>query len=239
VEVIGLHLSARSDLVRRLRAAEWADVGRGPHVIGLAGGVAAGKSQFAREVADHLPGVRVEIISTDGFLLPNATLAARGLAARKGFPESYDHELATDVLQAIATGAGDVPVPRYSHRTYDIEGPPQVVSDPDVLIVEGITALQRPIAGFCSLRVYLDADEADLRRWYVERFVRLAEEGDGFYAQWAGVPAEEVRSLATMVWQHVNLPNLTDHILPTRWDADVVVRKAADHSIAAVAVGVR
>jgi len=206
----------------------------GSLIVGLAGGVAAGKSWFARDLAELIDGAQV--ISTDGFLLPNAALAARGLGARKGFPESYDTELAADVLRRITSGEPDVHVPGYSHLTYDIDGPPQVVNQPAVLIVEGINALQPPITGFCSLRVYLDADEPDLRRWYISRFLQLVEQAEGFYAQWAGMPEDEVRGLATMTWEYINLPNLTGHILPTRSTADVVVRKAADHSVAAVAV---
>jgi type I pantothenate kinase len=206
----------------------------GPFVIGVAGGVAAGKSTFAGELGEQVGGAQV--IGTDGFLFPNTTLNARGLLSRKGFPESYDTELAADVLRRITEGQTDVAIPRYSHTTYDIDGPPQVVRQPNVLVVEGVNALQPPFAGYSSLRIYLDADEPDLRRWYADRFVALVQQGEGFYARWTGVPEDEVRSLATMTWEYVNLPNLTEHILPTRWTADVVVRKAADHTIAAIAV---
>jgi type I pantothenate kinase len=209
--------------------------GTGPLVIGIGGSVAAGKSTCAEELRARLPGT-VEVISTDGFLHPNAVLEARGLGARKGFPESYDHALADDALGRIAAGHTDVEVPTYSHRTYDIGGPPTVVRRPDVLIIEGVVALQPPIGRHCSVRIYIDAEEGDLRRWYVERFVALAAGGDGFYAQWARLPADEVRQLATMVWEHVNLPNLVAHILPTRWTADIVVRKGPDHQVNAVAL---
>jgi type I pantothenate kinase len=238
-DVVRHHLDARGSLRRGLAADGWPRAGAGPFVIGLAGSVAGGKSRVAAELCELVGDARVDVLSTDGFLFPNATLTARGLAARKGFPESYDAELATDVLRRIAVGERKVPVPRYSHRSYDIDGPPQVVDQPDVLVVEGVNALQPPIADFCSIRVYLDADEADLRRWYVDRFLELVEEAEGFFAQWKGMPVDDVRRLATTVWEHVNLPNLTEHILPTRWTADVVVRKAADHSVAAVAVRVR
>jgi type I pantothenate kinase len=217
-------------------AAHAAPLCRGRLLIGLAGGVAAGKSRCASELVGLLEGRRVDVISTDGFLFPNATLDARGLSGRKGFPESYDTELAADVLARLASGEDEVEVPRYSHRTYDITGTPQVVSRADVVIVEGVMALQPPIATFCGLRAFLDAEEADMRRWYVSRFVALVEEGEGFYSQWAGMPADDIGRLATAVWEHVNLPNLVEHILPTRWTADVVVRKAGDHSVSAVAV---
>ncbi|HVM65536.1 MAG TPA: hypothetical protein VMU14_11790, partial [Acidimicrobiales bacterium] len=184
-DVLTAHLEGHEALRRGLRARGWETAGGGPLIIGIAGSVAAGKSTCAEELRAALPG-RGAVISTDGFLHPNAELAARGLLARKGFPESYDHALAEDVLGRIASGAAEVEVPTYSHRTYDIEGPPTVVRRPDILIVEGIVALQPPIAEYCSTRVYIDADETDLRRWYVERFVAWAGEGSGFYAQWAG-----------------------------------------------------
>jgi len=239
-EVVALHLDARASVRRGLGASGWRNAGAGPFIVGVAGGVAAGKSWFAEELRGALGGRRVEVISTDGFLYSNADLAARGLAARKGFPESYDRELAMNVLQRVAAGDREVAVPRYSHRSYDIEGPPHVIGEVEVLIVEGVVALQPPVADFCSLRIYLDADEPDVRGWFVERFVQLVENAqDDFYAQWAGMRADEVRRLATMVWEQVNLPNLVAHILPTRWTADLVVRKAADHSVAALAVRLR
>ena len=238
VEAVSEVVLHRLDALSSPGLADRGRLGEGPLVIGLAGSVAAGKSRLAAELRSQVGTGRVEIIGTDGFLFPNATLSARGLAARKGFPESYDGALATAVLGRIAGGERDVLVPTYSHQTYDVDGPPQLVRRPEVVIVEGVNALLPPIVDFCALRVFLDADERDLQRWYVERFVSLVAEGEGFYRQWAGMPAAEVRQLATMVWEHVNLPNLTEHILPTRWTADVVVRKGPDHRVVAVALRV-
>jgi type I pantothenate kinase len=244
-EVVGVHLDARTDLHRRLTDAG-APV-NGPFIVALAGGVASGKSTCAAALADLL-GARpghpdVAVVSTDGFLLSNAALGARGLATRKGFPETYDRELIADVLGRIALGHGDVEVPHYSHRTYDVDGRTQVLGRPDVVIVEGINALAPVVSDFCSLLVYLDASEADLRAWFVDRFKTLVDEAaddpGSFFARWAGMRAEEVRSLAVAVWEHVNLVNLDEHILPMRWRADIVLRKGPDHALTHAAVRLR
>jgi type I pantothenate kinase len=244
-DVVGFHLDARTDLRRRLRDTGVA-VG-GPFIVGLAGGVASGKSTCAAALADLLT-VRpddpdVAVVSTDGFLLSNAALGARGLATRKGFPETYDRELIADVLGRIALGHGGVEVPRYSHRAYDVDGRPQILDRPDVVIVEGINALAPVVADFCALLVYLDASEGDLRAWFVDRFKTLvseaADDPGSFFAGWAGMEPEEVRGLAVSVWEHVNLVNLEEHILPTRWRADIVLRKGPDHALTHAAVRLR
>ena len=248
--VVGLHVDAHGRLGARLSAVGLG-ARTGPLVIGLAGSVAAGKSTFATALAALLSArpdrPSVEVLSTDGFLLANRVLAPRGLLARKGFPETYDHELVARVLGALAAGAPEVAVPRYSHDVYDVAGDPQVLSRPDIVILEGVNTLApgrpgAPVepADFCALRIYLDAAEPDLRAWYVERFVALIDEARGrptsFFAQWASLDASAARALAASVWEQVNLVNLTEHILPTRWRADLVLRKDADHAVAEVAV---
>jgi len=248
--VAGAHLEAAVDLRRRLRRAGLPGA-PGPFLIGVAGSVAAGKSTFATGLAALLTArpdrPRVEVVGTDGFLLPNAVLAERGLLARKGFPESYDHGLFGRVLAALAAGDDTVAMPRYSHEVFDLDGDPQVLRRPDVVIIEGINAFApappaAPVeaADLLNLRIYLDADEADLRRWYVERFVHLIDEArtrpHSFYARWAGLDDLEARRLAVGVWEHVNLPNLRDHIAPTRRRADLIVRKGSNHAVTGVAV---
>jgi len=249
--VVGLHLDAKLTLDRHLAAAGIRGASGGPFVIGLAGSVAAGKSTCARALAALLSARNdrpaVEVVSTDGFLLPNSVLAPRNLVMRKGFPETYDHNLIADVLGRLAAGEVGVPIPRYSHDVYDIDGEPRILGRPDVIILEGVNALGygQPaapveIADYCALGIYLDAEEPALRQWFTTRFASLvAEAGDDpatFYARWADQSEEEVHQAATFVWEAVNLVNLTEWILPTRWRADLVLHKGADHAVTAVAV---
>jgi type I pantothenate kinase len=183
------------------------------------------------------------VIGTDGFLLTNAELAARGLLPRKGFPESYDRALVTDVLGRVALGAADVEVPHYSHRLYDITGERVSLGRPDVLIVEGVNALDPSIADYASLLVYLDAEEDQLRRWFATRFAALVADAEGdqdsFFSGWVGMDGEQIEGLALAVWEHVNGVNLREHILPTRWRADIVLRKGPGHAATDVAVRLR
>jgi type I pantothenate kinase len=242
---IGLHLDARTELRHRLEAAGWH--GGGPFLIGLAGSVAVGKSTCAQALAAliaHRPDrPAVTVVSTDGFLFSNAVLARRDLTARKGFPETYDRDLIADVLGRLTLGHDGVAVPRYSHRVYDIAGPPVVLGRPDVVIVEGVNALDPVIADFCSLLLYLDAAEEDLSAWFAERFASLvgeaADDPGSFFAPWVGMTAGAMRDLSLAVWEHVNLVNLREHILPTRWRADVVLRKGPSHAVTDVAVRLR
>jgi type I pantothenate kinase len=205
-----------------------------PVVVAVTGAVAVGKSAVAGDLAAALRdrGDEVAVVSTDGFLYPNAELEARGLLFQKGVPASHDLDRLEAVLGAIRSGAGRVEVPVYSHDRYDVDAEPRVVDRPDVLVLEGVVALQRPVA---DLGIYVDADHQDVERWYVERFqalVAAAEDDPGsFYAVWAGQSPEAVADVAQAVWAGVNLPNLLEHIEPTRDRADVVLVKGPDHAI--------
>jgi type I pantothenate kinase len=209
-----------------------------PVLVGIAGAVAAGKTRLAEDVAAELPGTRVEVVPTDGFLFPNAVLAARGLVARKGFPESYDR----DALRAFlaAAGAGRLPrrVPHYSHLVYDIDGEREVGAA-DVVVVEGVNILSAA-ADLLDLRVYLEAAEADLAAWFRQRFLALRTEGrddpTSFYRSFAEMGDAEVAAFADTVWREVNLVNLRDHIAPSRRLADVVITKGRDHTVTGIAV---
>jgi type I pantothenate kinase len=211
-----------------------------PWIVGITGAVAVGKSTLAaalQEVlANGLEATAVEVVCTDGFLLDNATLAARGLTARKGFPESYDAEALRRALAAVRQGPASFP--GYSHQSYDIDPSlTRCITPPDVLIVEGL-GLQDPAAVGLDALLYLDAEEALLEAWFTERFMQLwrdAERDPGsFYARFRHMNAEEVRALAVHVWQTINLPNLREHIIRARDQADWIVRKGPGHVIEAI-----
>ena len=203
-------------------------------ILAVAGPVAVGKSTIAARLADHLraDGDRVAVVSTDGFLHPNAVLAGRGLLERKGYPETYDLDRLEAVVTAARTGGTPLEVPVYSHEHYDVLESPEPIDRPDVLVVEGVVALQRP---FADLGVYIHAEEAHVVGWYVARFQALVEAaGDdptSFYRAWTDLDETAVGDLARAVWDGVNHPNLLEHIAPTRARADVVIHKGADHRI--------
>jgi type I pantothenate kinase len=210
--------------------------GRAPYLVGVTGAVAAGKSTLAAELAQALAadGLAVGIVATDGFLMDNAALQARGILGRKGFPESYDMGAMRAALAAIRVGPADFP--GYSHLRYDIDPAlSRRLAPPDVLIVEGLGLQQGAAAVGLDLLIYLDAGEADLERWFAERFVGLwrAAEHDpaSFYARFRQMSETEVRAVAAQVWRGVNLPNLREHIVAGREAADIVIRKGADHAI--------
>lgn len=204
-------------------------------VVGITGSVAVGKTTLARQVAERLPG-KVEIVSTDGFLKPNAMLEAQGLATRKGFPESYDTAAMAAALAGLKSGA--VSVPAYSHTIYDVDpAAARVVAGADVVLVEGLGLApaadgSRPPL---DLLIYIDADEADIIAWFVGRFMGLwraaADDPTSFYARFAHMSEAEAEAFALSVWQNINRPNWLDHIARARPVADLVVKKTLDHRL--------
>lgn len=218
----------------------------GVYVVGLTGSVASGKSTLAAALLDRIRAwddrPDAELVSTDGFLHPNAVLEARGILGRKGFPETYDVEALKAALAAARTGA--VTVPGYSHVIYDIDPTlARRIDGAQVLLVEGLGLHHdwraEPGPPLDAL-IYLDADEADLQAWYVERFVGLwaaaADDPSSFYARFRAMDEPQVRDLAAMVWTSVNLPNLRENIILARDLARIVVRKGPGHEIVGVEV---
>ncbi|HUO12029.1 MAG TPA: hypothetical protein VMU37_04655 [Caulobacteraceae bacterium] len=225
-----------ADIAALLRARRGS---RAPFLVGVTGAVAAGKSTLAEQLRASLEagGDRVEIVSTDGFLMPNATLEAKGLSMRKGFPESYDALAMRAALAALRHGPAEVP--GYSHVIYDIDPAlARRIDPPDVLLVEGLGLQDGPAALGLDLLVYLDADEAHVEAWFTERLVGLwrAAERDptSFYARFRHLDEAGARAFAAQVWRSINLPNLREHIIRARDLADLVVTKGPTHEIVAV-----
>jgi type I pantothenate kinase len=213
---------------------------RGTFVVGVTGAVAAGKSTFAGQlqaaIAAWPEDPVVEVVCTDGFLFDNATLEARGLSMRKGFPESYDMAALSAAVAAVRVGVASFPT--YSHVTYDVDPAlARRIERPDVLIVEGL-ALHEPASAGVDALLYLDAEEAHLETWFSDRFMQLwqaagADPGS-FYARFRHMDAPRARQFAGEVWRAINLPNLRQHIIHGRMAADLIIRKGAEHDILAV-----
>jgi type I pantothenate kinase len=227
-----------------------------PYIIGIAGSVAVGKSTTARVLQALLarwPNTpKVDLVTTDGFLLPNADLERLGLMERKGFPESYDTNALLRFLADIKAGKRNVRAPLYSHLVYDVlPGEEIVVDRPDILIVEGLNVLQPArlprdgtaipfVSDYFDFSVYLDATEQDLHDWYVGRFLRLRHTAFrdplSYFRRYAEISEEEAVAVADALWTRINLLNLRDNIVPTRQRASLILRKDADHRIEEVAL---
>ena len=254
IDALAALLSVRWEHLHHRRRSEAALTGRSlppaAMLVGIAGPVAAGKTRIANAVADRLSATpysrHVEVVSTDGFLRSNAELEAAGLTLRKGFPESYDLAALRALHHDLRVGRQMLSVPVYSHEAYDVADDPVEMDRPEILILEGVNALQgAPDGGtgpgdLTDVAVYIDAEEEVVIEWYVERFVQLVDRSRrdprSFYQLWTDLPEDAVRQAARDVWEGVNAVNLREHIRPSRARADIAVLKDASHAIVELAL---
>src|SRR2546429_6387667 len=254
--LLSLYVAATQRLFRAQQNFLGTEDSKMPYVIGVGGSVAVGKSTTARVLQALLarwPNVpKVDLVTTDGFLLPNAILEREGLMERKGFPESYDLSALLRFLSDIKAGRRPVRAPVYSHLTYDVMPNQWIEIDrPDILIVEGLNVLQTGrlpkdgkaipfVSDFFDFSVYLDADESVLKSWYVDRFLTLRgtafRDPKSYFHRYSKLDDKQAIETATSIWERINLINLRENILPTRRRAHLILKKEESHLVQEVAL---
>src|SRR6187455_2373515 len=254
--LLSLYVAATQRLFRAQQGFLGTEDSKMPYIIGVAGSVAVGKSTTARVLQALLarwPNTpKVDLVTTDGFLLPNAVLESEGLMEKKGFPESYDLPTLLRFLADVKAGRRPVRAPIYSHLVYDVMPNQWVEVDrPDILIVEGLNVLQTGhppkdgkaipfVSDFFDFSVYLDADESVLKHWYVDRFLTLRgtafRDPKSYFHRYSNLSDKEAVATATSIWDRINLVNLHENILPTRQRADLILKKGESHMVEDVAL---
>ncbi|HTM04470.1 MAG TPA: type I pantothenate kinase [Vicinamibacterales bacterium] len=243
--LLNLYVWATHNLHQATATFVGSDSPRVPFVIGIAGSVAVGKSTASRllqALLSHWPShPQVDLVTTDGFLLPQRLLEERGLAHRKGFPESYDVRRLLRFMADVKSGAAEVDAPVYSHLAYDIvPGETQIVRSPDIMIVEGLNVLQSGsgpmfVSDFFDFSIYIDAHEGDIEQWYVERFLALREtvfqNPQSYFHRYASLSNDEAMEKARSIWRDINLVNLQENVAPTRERAHLILEKGRDHAV--------
>lgn len=263
--LLNLYVGATQNLHRATATFLGAETPRVPFIIGIAGSVAVGKSTASRVLQVLLSRwpnhPQVDLITTDGFLLPQRVLEERRLTHRKGFPESYDVRRLVQFVADVKAGVPEVLAPVYSHLLYDVvPGEFTVVRQPDIVIVEGLNVLQtgsgrvgRSMSGgsaragsgatrevmfvsdFFDFSIYVDAQENDIEQWYIERFMKLREtvfqDPASYFHRYAALTGEQSEETARTIWRTINLVNLRENVMPTRERATLILEKGRDHAV--------
>ncbi|GIO67447.1 type I pantothenate kinase [Paenibacillus cookii] len=244
--LIHLYVTAFAQLQSKMSSFLSVPAPKAPFVIGIAGSVSVGKSTTARLLQTLLSRwpehPKVDLVTTDGFLYPNRVLEAKGIMNKKGFPESYDINQLMHFISSVKSGEPALHAPLYSHFEYDVlKDRTQLVDRPDILIVEGINVLQvntsEPffVSDFFDFSIYIDADEENIRKWYIERFLLLRDSAfqdpRSYFHKYATLSEEEAVGTAAKIWQDINAKNLHENILPTKERAKLIIKKGSDHLI--------
>ena len=248
VDLLSINIRNYNRLNRKIKDIETSEQKKYPFIIGVAGSVASGKSTFSRILElllkKSLKGFNIKLLTTDGFLYPNSVLEENNLMEKKGFPESYDIDSFYKFLSSVKAGVSKTYAPIYSHNLYDIIPDEKLeIIDPDVVIIEGINVLQSAkskdkktileVQDFLNFSIYLDADERYLRQWYIDRFLslRLAalNNKEDFFNRFSSIDIDQAKEIANSIWEKINLINLNENILPTKYKANLILKKNINH----------